>query len=231
AAVAAILVTALLAYYLIPGTAEEMLLARAGDEVEQVSLADGSSILLRPHSAAYERPSGSSDYVVRLEGEAYFDVVTKPDRSFGVETAHGAVRVLGTAFSVRTWGGRTEVFLERGALSVEHARSLESAVLSPGMAALLEERGITVSDDGDAAEYRDWIRGELTFVERPARRVVAELAHHFDLSIDLQEPLANETITGSLTLDSAEAALSELALVLGAEISGSREAGFVVRAR
>lgn len=229
AVAAMLLIAATIVFVILRTPSGEQLIARAANEIEVVTMADGSIIQLRPHSSLYSRPSEAATVVVRLDGEALFDVTADVNRTFRVATAQGAVTVLGTRFNVSTWGERTEIYLHRGRIAVEVDDERE--VLEPGMAALIENDDITTTPSVDEAVYLDWTRDELAFVERRAVIVAAELAHHFDIDIRVEQPLADETVTGSLQLQSAEETLRDLAAVLGAELQGSAGSGYILGRR
>ena len=57
---------------------------------------------------------------VRLEGEAFFDVVKQPDRPFIVHTSGIDIKVLGTAFNVKSYpeDKNVETTLYRGLVEV-----------------------------------------------------------------------------------------------------------------
>src|SRR5690606_12455124 len=72
-----------------------------GEVVHHV-LPDGSSVELAGGSLlSYRRGLRGESRVVALEGDAYFDVVSR-NRSFIVRTANAFVEVLGTRFGVGT---------------------------------------------------------------------------------------------------------------------------------
>ncbi|MFA6859580.1 MAG: FecR domain-containing protein [Bacteroidales bacterium] len=87
-------------------------------DVRPLVLEDGTKVWLKPESSIRYNVAGKSKRKVEIQGEAYFDVARNPDKPFTVKTDNIFVRVLGTAFTVRTTETETEVVLERGSVKI-----------------------------------------------------------------------------------------------------------------
>jgi len=213
--VAVVLLAAGLGWWLYAGKESTPVLVAAAEATPEVyTVPDGSQITLRPHSQLYQVVASENILRYRLEGEAFFDVVHRPERRFQVEAGAVRVTVLGTRFDVRTWGG-VEVFLETGRLQVEGPRG-QRQVLTGGQRSRLTADGhLTPPEPAPATAYLDWLQGRLTFAQEPAAQVAAELAHHFGARLTLPEPYASQTLSGTLTLDSLPQVLQDLGRVLG----------------
>lgn len=91
-------------------------------DVAVLHLEDGTQVWLQDGTELrYAVGKGDGERIVRLDGEAYFDVSHDARHPFVVETRELAIRVLGTAFNVRALAGDplTEVVLERGVVRLE----------------------------------------------------------------------------------------------------------------
>lgn len=209
------------------GGHEEYLLATATSSIESITLKDGSSVTLRPHSSLFVVDLENHRY--RLEGEALFEVTRDPDREFVVETALASVTVLGTTFDVSTWGNETTVFLSRGKVRVDHSLSLRSVLLEPGQAAVVDRNMVSraLSDAADAT-YLDWLNDELSFDQSPSYRVAAELGHHFGVTLVIPADFANETLSGRILLTSLDQGLEDLSAVLGGRFEPKGDSTFVL---
>lgn len=209
------------------GGGEEYLLANASSSIELITLEDGSSITLRPHSSLFAVDLESRRY--RLEGEALFEVTHDPDREFVVETAFASVTVLGTTFNVSTWGNETSVFLSRGKVRIDHSLSAQSLLLEPGQAAVVDRNMVSraLSDAADAT-YLDWLNSELSFDQSPSYRVAAELGHHFGVTLVIPADFANETLSGRILLTSLDQGLDDLSAVLGGRFEPIGDSTFVL---
>ena len=80
-----------------------------------IHLPDGSMVILNKHSRLDYRSRE-----VELNGEAYFDIVHRPDQAFLVHTAEIVTRVLGTAFNIKAYPAEKsiEVTVDHGKVQV-----------------------------------------------------------------------------------------------------------------
>ncbi|MDQ7039895.1 MAG: FecR domain-containing protein [Rhodothermus sp.] len=214
-ALAVILLAAGLGWWLYVGREAAPVLVASADTVPRVYTApDGSQITLRPHSRLYVRHQSTTVLRYRLEGEAFFDVVHRPERRFQVEAGPVRVTVLGTRFDVRTWGG-VEIFLETGRVQLEGPRGQRQVLTAGQRSRLMADGRLSPPEPAAAAAYLDWMQGQLTFVQESAAQVVAEVAYHFGVQITVPEPYAAQTLSGTLSLDSLAQVLEDLGRVLG----------------
>lgn len=205
-------------FYLQQTTTGPQLLAESGNQIEEVILADGSRTMLRPHSSLYIVEENDQSRVYSLEGEGYFTVTQNPNRIFSVQTKQGIVEVLGTRFNLRNWNNETTVYLEEGSVQLSLPDKSESVVLNPG-----EQSGITetleIIDPYTASpeQFTGWLRQELVFSNRRAEDIFKELEFHFNINIDAPRQVLDEQLGGSISLESKESSLDDLATVLGGE--------------
>jgi transmembrane sensor len=108
-------------------------------------LPDGSQVWLNAGSKlTYDKLYGNSIREVALSGEAFFDVVKNPAKPFVIHTAKIDIKVLGTAFNVKSYPGEksTETSLIRGSIEVTiHNRSSGKIILKPN------EKLVIANDD------------------------------------------------------------------------------------
>ena len=211
AAAASVVLLGLVGWLLWSSAPTPVLLASAETDLVTYTAPDGSVVRLRPHSHLYALDEDDARY--RLVGEGFFDVIKNEARTFKVEANEAQITVLGTRFNVSTWGNETAVFLAEGRVRFEHAGS--AVVLEPGQRSLLTATS-TLADpaSADSAEYLDWLNGELNFAQRPLHRVLEELAYHFAVTLDVPEPMRQETVTGRLFLQDKEQSIADLAGLL-----------------
>ncbi len=120
----------------------------------------------------------STEVRVRLErGAARFDVASRPERLFRVDAGDVSVLVLGTAFSVRRIGERSEVVVNRGRVRVSWtagARVLsvgERGVFPPVETIRDESRPRSQPSEGDEARH---VEPEIVSRRRGPARVRAQ---------------------------------------------------------
>jgi ferric-dicitrate binding protein FerR (iron transport regulator) len=101
----------------------------------KIMLPDGTQVWLNAGSKlTYGKEFGNSQREVTLTGEAYFDVVKDSARPFLIHARNVDIRVLGTAFNVKSYPGdkTTETSLIRGSVEVSiKNRPKEKIILKP----------------------------------------------------------------------------------------------------
>lgn len=126
---------------------KETIEAHIGSRINQV-LADGSTVWLNAGSKlSYENDFTGSTREVRLEGEAFFDIVKKTNQPFIVHTSGIDIKVLGTSFSVKSYPEDKDVIttLYRGSVKVfRHEESEAKAIpLKPNQKLILPKEAAT----------------------------------------------------------------------------------------
>ena len=144
------------------------LIVPAGGEYRLV-LSDGSVVYMNSESRLkYPVKFIEDKRVVKLEGEAYFDVTHDEQHPFIVHTEQLNVKVLGTGFNVMAYKGdaRTEVTLVHGKVDVKSKNISE--ILTPSRQFVMnndtreyEVRSVNVNT------YVDWKNGILNFDAMP----------------------------------------------------------------
>jgi ferric-dicitrate binding protein FerR (iron transport regulator) len=109
-------------------------------EKAQIKLSDGTSIWLNASSKLrYPNKLNGKKVDVYLQGEAYFDVTHVGNRLFQVHTSDLNIKVLGTAFNVKSYPEEkiTETTLVRGKVRIESKveNSNEFVILLPNQKA------------------------------------------------------------------------------------------------
>jgi ferric-dicitrate binding protein FerR (iron transport regulator) len=105
-------------------TRQDLIVTQKGSR-SRTLLADGTVVWLNGESKLYyENDFTGSTREVTLEGEAFFDVVKQKDRPFIVHTSGIDIKVLGTAFNVKSYpeDKNVETTLYRGSIEVLRQR-------------------------------------------------------------------------------------------------------------
>ncbi|MDX1409939.1 MAG: FecR domain-containing protein, partial [Saprospiraceae bacterium] len=213
AAVAAIVVLGV-AIWQIVGSSDgfgQTLAWTATSEHEHLVLQDGSQVWLRQGSTlTYENLRDRRN--VSLEGEAYFEVASNPDRPFSVRVGNAVARVLGTRFNLREMeNGRVELFVTEGLVSFARAD-----VPDGGINVAREEAAVTQIDRREPVRVPvlqhdvnrlSWQNQKLIFNHAPLTQVLRDLERHFHVAF----VLANEGLGAcEIKADFAAATLEEV---------------------
>lgn len=149
----------------------------------QGALPDLSTYQLNAGSRiAFDADSWEEARSVTLEGEAYFSV--QKGETFTVNTAHGAVTVLGTRFNVRDRDGVLDVSCLNGKVRVLDEKGQEQAVLKAQEAVRLENGQVNLRAISEA-QRPAWIQGTTILEDVPLQVVVRELERQYDIQIEL----------------------------------------------
>jgi transmembrane sensor len=158
---------------------------------------------------------------LQLDGEAYFDVVAKPDRPFIVHAGPSIVRVLGTTFNVRRYAGDTAtiVAVSEGRVMVEEDGV--TTLLSAGELIIIPAHGqAVVTQDASAVDAATaWRNGWVRLDHVSLRAAAAELGRWYDIDIRVSDDsLAARTIIASFKDQDMNAVLHHIADALGARV-------------
>lgn len=184
-------------------------------ERRDVTLADGSRVLLDADSAFNVEFTPQGRRVHLLRGAAFFDV-TPSQTPFVVATAAGDVRVLGTQFDVRLMDNAALVTLAKGSVSVAAGGAVTPTLLKPGQQVWFDASGIHAPVSVNVADEMAWREGRYVFYRARLADVVREVERYRPGRILIPvSSLANQTVTGSFSLADSDAALASLQASVG----------------
>lgn len=196
--------------------------AAPGERLD-VRLPDGSTVTLNSgttlrRSRLFDSPFAAR--TVRLEGEAFFDVV-KDETPFVVRTFDARVTVLGTEFGVRAWTDEPEaattVALVSGRVRLAPDVHPEAAtILSPGDVRSVEGGGNAAGTES-TADALAWRHGDLVYKDRPLGVVLQDVERRFGVVLTPQpRALGDQRVSVALRAPaSAEAVVRDLASAFG----------------
>lgn len=229
AAAAAIALLAFLSILLLRQP-DPQLIAESGSTISLIELVDGSTATLRPNTQLYKVSISESRHSYTLSGEALFDVESIPERIFSVNAGAGRVVVTGTKFNLHDRGQSTSVYLLEGEVIFETVDSKESVRLSPGEAAVIDRnKQLTEPFTFEPDEITGWTQNRLVFREREAGSIFEELEFHFNIRIEAPAEIRQESLGGSIPLDSVDESLKDLGAVLGGRFVQTEESTYQFR--
>lgn len=157
-----------------------------------IILIDGTHIWLNADSEIkYPRNfSGKNIREVYLEGEAFFDVAENKEKPFIVHTSDLAIKVLGTAFNVRSYSKDpvVETTLVHGKVSIASV-SEDAVILLPNQQALFtkDSRILALEDTVDTGNYIAWKNGWMIFDNKPFSFIKETMERWYDVSIIMED--------------------------------------------
>ncbi len=157
-------------------------------------LDDGSVVWLNSESVLeYPRNFTGGRRVVKLSGEAYFEVEHDRARPFVVIAGDAEVTVLGTSFNVEARRDAVTTTLVSGSVAV--ATPQGSVTLAPDDQAVAGEGGIAVNKV-DATLYSSWTQGVFKFDKMPLADICARLSKWYDVDFTFEGDSGSERFTG-----------------------------------
>lgn len=185
-------------------------------EVRQLTLEDGSQVLLGTRSALSVDYDGDARRVRLVRGEAVFSPAPRAGeehRAFIVETCGGQTQALGTRFLVQRKDSDTAwVGVLQHSVKVTLQQPNSELSLAEGQSARYQRgQGIVALDD-NPTQQADWAQGVLIFRNAPLAQVLQRLADfHPGLLKLIDQRQAQAPVSGLFHLDNLDAAIRTLA--------------------
>lgn len=201
---------------------------KAGDKA-CINLPDGSKVWLNGDSKiTYVGDFGNKTREVYLSGEAFFDVTKDKTKPFIIHTRTINLKVLGTAFNVRSYDNEkeTETALVRGSVEITlRNRPNQKIFLKPGEKLLVKNFPVDTSlkykkqnrdeeipiavltnmhyygTDSSSVET-SWTKNQLEFNDEPLDKIALNLERWFNVRVTIMnESLKKEKYTATIEED------------------------------
>ncbi len=170
------------------------LIVESGDLPETVELADGSKVILNPHSSLnfiINRETKKRELV--LEGNAFFDVQREETLPFEIKSGDVVVEVLGTSFYIdsRVKEKEWQVIVESGKVAVRYGQSEE--ILIAGEKATYDRNKKKLSKlKNQDKNFLSIKTQKLVFENERLDKVVFDLNRHFGQTIKIANKALEE---------------------------------------
>lgn len=187
-----------------------------------IYLSDGTEVMLNAGSRLqYDKDFSSSERVVVLEGEAFFDVAKDSLRPFKVRTGDITTQALGTSFNVKAYSDKqVEVALVSGKVSVQKGltASADSLHLIPGESAAYDSATGLLKTYFDPKKVLSWKEGIIYFDHASENTVISTLEKWYGVTITLENTSAKEwNYTASFDRPSLEHVLMSIGFAMDFE--------------
>lgn len=210
---------------------------RAGSH-SKIVLPDGSSVWLNGGSKLiYDKNFDKEIREVELIGEAYFDVTKNPQRPFIIHTRKMDIKVLGTAFNVKSYPGdkSSETSLIHGSIEVTMKAGAEKKIILKPTEKLVitnDVAEVSSTDKAIAAEHpiikvarinylpvdgtvieTSWVDNRLVFRDKPFSEIVIDMERRYGMPFRFEKPeLGTLMFNGNFKNESVEQVLKALQL-------------------
>jgi ferric-dicitrate binding protein FerR (iron transport regulator) len=159
--------------------------------VSSFYLDDGSKVWLNAGSEIrFPDKFSTSDRIVKLSGEAYFEVKSNPATPFIVETDRFSVKATGTRFNVMSYPGqKPSVTLAEGFVNVilQHDNQVTGNIqLKPDQHLSFDpETTLTDIEQGDAYKHYSWKDGKLIFRNDQMADIMQRISLQYNVDIEI----------------------------------------------
>jgi len=158
-------------------------------QINQVFLADGTRIWVNSGTRLIV-PSAftSAERIVKLNGEAYFEVAKDKKHPFRVEMNGQQIEVLGTSFNVRAYenSNKIETTLENGQIQLRTEN--QTTVLKPGYQSVFNKATKNISiKKVDPVISCSWKNGRFEFQNENLTEVFKVVERWYDVEITADE--------------------------------------------
>lgn len=153
----------------------------------KLTLPDGSTVWLNSGTKIFFPKKFGKERRIELKGEAFFDVV-KNGKPFLVNTTHGLIKVLGTAFDVKSYDNDNfQTTLIRGSIKLQSHDINQGVILKPGQQATFDKNKNICVNQVDTELYTSWKDGKLIFYHEPLCSVIKKLERNYNVKIVLKD--------------------------------------------
>ncbi|SFE80562.1 FecR family protein [Chitinophaga sp. CF118] len=160
-----------------------------------IELADGSKIWLNADSKlTYPEVFNNNIREVYLEGEAFFDVASNPERPFIIHLAKGNVQVLGTSFNIRAYNNEPiQTSVKTGKVAFIPAydgsgKKPDTIYITPDEKVIYELKSESIKKEATYAEDdKAWTEGRLVFRNMTLEEISFELERAFGKKVTFME--------------------------------------------
>ncbi len=167
----------------------------------QLTLPDGSVIWINTASKlTYPIDFKGDERLVKLEGEAYFDIAKDKSKPFKVIANGTEIVVTGTHFNVSAYPSDatvTTTLMEGGVVVRKNAEQL---TLKPGYEAVVPDSGTIVKRKGNLEQVLAWKNGYFIFDNMDILSVMRSVARWYNVQVEVSSDHANKRFGGSFPI-------------------------------
>jgi len=214
---ASILLISVFAWWLYSSNQNQTIIT--SNEIENISLPDGSKVWLNKNSKlTFSKIFNKDKRIVKLSGEAFFEVKRDTLSPFIVMTSDALVTVLGTSFNVKANNRKeVDVTVRTGKVKLESIKNRNNVILEPFQKGHLDietDKLIKVNDKD--LNTLVWKRKVLIFNDTPLIDLIKDLEQTYNVKIKLQNSdLNNCPFTGRYsTKKKIENILDDISIIL-----------------
>lgn len=186
---------------------------------QRIPLDDGSTVMLAPRSRL--TVAGRDQDRMALSGGAMFDIRHDPDRQLTITAGDLRISDIGTRFDVQAQNAHVRVAVVEGRLQVSSDQLAAAVHLVAGRGLSFDgSEGTSQVVPVRPEDVGAWQQGRLSYDNAPLTLVVADLRRYAGVEVEVPANLRGRRFSGTLVIGNGDAALRDLAQVMGLRIGG-----------
>ena len=185
------------------------------------TLDDGSTIYLTSNaSLSYPKSFSPNQREVSLQGEALFDIAKNPEKPFLIQTDRVTVKVLGTAFNVKSSGnGHFELTVKRGRVRVTEKEGGNFVEVTAGQSVSFVGKHLVKYTNMDKMIF-DHYTAKMRFKDETLENIVNVINQNNDSFVVLK---GNQLKTSRLNVQFYKNSVDEMTQIISLALNLKRE--------
>ena len=195
------------------------------EDNKKVQLPDGTTIIMRKGSKlSLPDNYGREKREVKLDGEAYFEVIHNAANPFAAITTRSIVQDIGTSFLLQSTDSLEQVTVLEGEVSFTGIiKNENNLILKAGESAVLSNE-VPQKKIINTTNLLSWNSGLLVFNNTPLWQAIKDIGDYYRVGFALPDSLGAVQITAEFRNESLQQVLKELQLFTGLkfEMTGNK---------
>ncbi|PWL30793.1 FecR domain-containing protein [uncultured Roseivirga sp.] len=199
-------------------------LSITAQEQSDFTLPDGSVVTLKKGATLKYPEEFEDERRVTFEGEAFFDVVSNPQKPFIINADDTETMVLGTSFNLKTATSHTsfELVLVEGKVSFSTPN--EKVVLTPGQRVALGPNGLLEKTENTNRNFQAWQTGTLVFENAKMSDVFQDIGNAYNVRFEMENAaFASCTLTARYDQEDLDSILNTLEILFNTSFNKQQE--------
>lgn len=184
-------------------------------EKANLTLPEGSKVAINSGSKIiYYSDYNKNDRVIKLNGEAFFEVSHDPVKPFIIECEDIKIKVLGTTFGIKAYENEKYVSIVLNSGKIQLITPKEEIIMKPNERILYNKTTQSTSRENVKAEdYTDWKQNRLRFENESLETIMNTVSrmHNIDIIFEDQN-LKEQRFTGTVDNTNIESVLDAIRL-------------------
>ncbi|MEM0912525.1 MAG: FecR domain-containing protein [Pseudomonadota bacterium] len=219
------------ALYFIPSTEDATSVARyiaeyqtEKGQTKAITLPDESVIRLGADSTIHTRFTATERTVSLLSGEAFFDVISDPDRPFKVEADQMRATVTGTEFNIHRRSRYVSLAIAEGSVTVDYGKKAELQLFAGQSVSATKTSGLSTIKTIPIQNVATWRSNRLLYNNASLEEIIYDANRYSTIPITISispEKMQKIRIRGSFSASDINGMLTSISEVYSLTIDRS----------